>query len=138
MRQHHARGGSDILRLRHCLTEEYEAARRGLTGLAQGTATHAFITQRMERMQQYQEEVIALVGFERGMHLVTEVLEMAAGGEMGYGIEAVQPDRDQVSHLSDDRDMDAGDVSSVSDGAHPGASSAEASGCPCEREEGEK
>ena len=47
MIQHNARGGSDILRLRHCLTEEYEAARRGLTGLAQGTAIHAFINARM-------------------------------------------------------------------------------------------
>lgn len=84
MKQHDS-GCSEIVRLRHCLRDEYEAAQRGLTGLAQGTVTHTFITACIERMQQYQEEVITLVGVERGMHLVVEVLEPASGDDSACG-----------------------------------------------------
>src|SRR5438128_12674006 len=40
-------GTSEVARLRQLITAEYEAAGRGLTGLAQGTARPAFIDARM-------------------------------------------------------------------------------------------
>ena len=93
-------------------------------------------------MQQYQEEVVALVGFERGMHLVTEVLETTSGDDSGCGTQEVQPDRKHVSPVFDDRDeamqTDAADVSGVNTLVHPGASSADVSGCFCKSKEGGK
>ena len=44
---------SEIAQLRRQIQAEYEAAQRGFSGLASGTARHAFITARMERMSQY-------------------------------------------------------------------------------------
>jgi hypothetical protein len=41
---------SEVARLRQRIRMEYEAAVRGLCGLTQGTAQHAFITRRMEHM----------------------------------------------------------------------------------------
>ena len=93
-------------------------------------------------MQQYQEEMIALVGFEQGMHLVMEVLETTSGDDSGCGTQGVQPDREHVLPLFDDRDAamqtDAAGVSPMSDGARPGVDSVEASGYVCDGEEGEK
>ena len=40
-------GTSEVARLRRLIAAEYEAAQRGLTGLSQGTAKHAFIEARM-------------------------------------------------------------------------------------------
>src|SRR5437016_2687889 len=50
-------GTSEVARLRQLITAEYEAAARGLTGLAQGTARHAFIDARMNRVWHYSEQL---------------------------------------------------------------------------------
>ncbi len=64
---------SEVARLMHRIDLEREAAQQGLTGLAYGTARHAFITARMERgaeriLQLVQEgkyaEAIALMATE--------------------------------------------------------------------------
>ncbi len=54
--------GSEVARLLSQISAEYEAAQRGLTGLAYGTATHEFITARMERMGQLHTQLQSLVG----------------------------------------------------------------------------
>ncbi len=41
---------SEVVRLRQRIAEEYEAAMRGLSGQAYGSATHEFITRRMEQI----------------------------------------------------------------------------------------
>ncbi len=43
---------SEVAKLLSQISAEYEAAQRGLTGLAHGTSQHEFITARMEHMGQ--------------------------------------------------------------------------------------
>ncbi len=71
---------SEIARLRQRIAEEYEAATRGLTGLA----THQFITQRMEHIGTYHETLQHLVGEQEAIRIVAETLEAvqaAPGGK---------------------------------------------------------
>ena len=56
---------------------QYEAAERGLTGLAQGTARHQFITARMEQMGKLHEELVMLIGAEQATRLFAGTLENA-------------------------------------------------------------
>jgi hypothetical protein len=72
---------SDIARLRQQIAAEYEAAVRGLHGLSQGTAQHAFITQRMERMAACHETLKGLVGEQEASKLLAETLAQAGNGE---------------------------------------------------------
>jgi hypothetical protein len=53
---------SEVARLLKQIAEEYEAAQRGLTGLAFGTSQHEFITARMENMGQLHGQLQSLVG----------------------------------------------------------------------------
>jgi len=66
-----------------CLLEEikqqHAAAERGLSGLAQGTARHKFISARMERIGQIHEELQRLVGPEQATLLVTETVQGYTG-----------------------------------------------------------
>ncbi len=59
---HIPEGQSEVARLRHLIAAEYEAAVRGLTGLAHGTAKHAFIDVRMNRVWHYSEQLATHVG----------------------------------------------------------------------------
>jgi hypothetical protein len=53
---------SEVARLLTQISEEYEAAQRGLTGLSYGTSQHEFITTRMEHMGQLHSQLQSLVG----------------------------------------------------------------------------
>ncbi len=64
---------SEVARLLSQISAEYEAAQRGLTGLAYGASIHEFITARMERMGQLHNELHSLVG-EQAIALVVEQL----------------------------------------------------------------
>jgi hypothetical protein len=66
---------SEIVRLRQRIAEEYEAATRGLTGFASGSAKHQFITKRMERIGSYHETLQHLVGEQEATRIVAETLE---------------------------------------------------------------
>ena len=66
---------SEVARLRQRIAEEYEAAMRGLTGLAYGTATHEFITKRMEQMGTCHETLKQLVGEQEATRMLAETLE---------------------------------------------------------------
>ena len=66
---------SEIARLRQRITEEYEAATRGLTGFASGSAKHQFITKRLERIDLYHETLQHLVGEREATRIVAETLE---------------------------------------------------------------
>ncbi len=66
---------SEIARLRQRIAEEYEAATRGLTGFASGSAKHQFITRHMERIGSYHETLQHLVGEQEATRIVAETLE---------------------------------------------------------------
>lgn len=65
--------GSEVAKLLSRITEEYEAAQRGLTGLAYGTSKHEFITARMENMGQLHSELQTIVG-DSAIALIADVL----------------------------------------------------------------
>ena len=60
---------------------QYEAAQRGLYGLAQGAARHAFIAAKMKSMGQIHQELQRLVGPDQAIQLVAETLQASAGSE---------------------------------------------------------
>lgn len=68
-----AESRSEVARLRHQIAQEYEAAARGLTGLAQGTAQHLFITTRMERIADHHQALTHLVGAQEATRIVGEL-----------------------------------------------------------------
>ena len=76
--------GSEIARILQQVREEYDAAIRGLTGLASGMARHAFITARMEHMGRLHEELKKIVE-EPAMALIADQLE---GGSDAVGLSA--------------------------------------------------
>jgi hypothetical protein len=53
---------SEVARLKQQIDEEYDAACRGLQGLAAGTARHAFIHVKMLHIHSWYTELAALVG----------------------------------------------------------------------------
>jgi hypothetical protein len=53
---------SEVARLLTQISAEYEAAKRGLSDLALGTARHDFITARMEQVGALHTELHTLVG----------------------------------------------------------------------------
>lgn len=68
---------SEVAHLRQQITLEYEAATRGLHGLAQGSAQHAFITQRLENMANYHTYLQQLLGEDEAIKLLVATLEQA-------------------------------------------------------------
>lgn len=62
-----------MARLLARIDTEYEAARRGMQGLAQGTAYHEFITARSENISRLHKELGELVGSkEEAMSLLVK------------------------------------------------------------------
>jgi len=55
-------GQSEIANIRQHIASEYLSAQLGLSGLAEGTSRHRFITTKMERMGQSFESLSELVG----------------------------------------------------------------------------
>ena len=64
---------SDVARLLSQISAEYEAAQRGLTGLAYGTSRHEFITARMEKMWHLHNELQSIVG-DSAIALIVDTL----------------------------------------------------------------
>lgn len=65
---------SEVTRLLSQIGAEYEAAKRGLSGLAAGTSQHDFVTARMEHMGQLQRQLQGLVGHQQGLAMVAQQL----------------------------------------------------------------
>lgn len=70
----HQEHNSEVARLLAQINREYEAARQGLSGLAQGTGQHRFITKRMEQIAELHSQLRNLVGDE-AMALITRQLD---------------------------------------------------------------
>ena len=64
---------SEVAQIKEQIVAEYEAGKRGLEGLAQGTPQHEFIQRKMENMQHHHARLIALVGQEQAGQILTEV-----------------------------------------------------------------
>ena len=71
---------SQVAQLLRRIDLEYQAAQWGLTGLAEGTAKHAYITRRLENIGAYQERLAQLVGQEQAAQLVYETMEQSMQG----------------------------------------------------------
>lgn len=63
-------GGSEVARLLQQIEAEYEAAKRGLTGLSYGTARHDFINARMDQVAICHEQLATHVGEEEATRLI--------------------------------------------------------------------
>ena len=66
---------SEVAQLRERMHLEYEAAQRGLSGTAQGTAQHAFITRRLENMADHHSVLKQLVGEHKAIDILMGILE---------------------------------------------------------------
>jgi hypothetical protein len=64
---------SEVVRLLAQISAEYEAAQRGLSGLAYGISQHEFITARMENMGRIHTQLQSLVG-EAAIAMIAEQL----------------------------------------------------------------
>ena len=64
---------SEVARLLREIDEAYQAAERGLTGFASGTARHDFINAREEHIALCHKELVTLVGPEKATALVAGV-----------------------------------------------------------------
>ena len=53
---------SEVAQLRQKIIEEYEAMKRGLSGLASGSAQHAFINARLRRVDDYYNQLAQHIG----------------------------------------------------------------------------
>jgi hypothetical protein len=65
---------SEVARLLAQFQAEYEAAQRGLSGLASGASQHRFIQQKMERMGELQTRLQDMIG-ETAIAMIAEALE---------------------------------------------------------------
>jgi hypothetical protein len=68
---------SEVAQLRERISLEYEAAQRGLSGTAQGTAQHAFIMRRLESMADHYIELKQLIGEHKAINILMDVLEQS-------------------------------------------------------------
>jgi hypothetical protein len=68
---------SEVAHVLEQIELEFQAAQRGLTGLAFGTAKHEFITNKMEQMGRLHEKLQTMVGEEQAVKLLAETLENA-------------------------------------------------------------
>ncbi len=64
---------SEVARLLQKIREEFESAQLGLSGVAYGTSQHKVITQKMENMGKYHEELRGIVG-DNAIELIVQVL----------------------------------------------------------------
>ena len=67
---------SEIARLQQQIEAEFLSAEQALRGFAQ-SAKHTFITARYNKIGQCQEQLAELVGEQRAMQMVCDILERA-------------------------------------------------------------
>lgn len=68
--------GSEVAALRQQIADEYEAAARGLHGLA-NVARHEFVTARYQRMGEIHKQLVDEVGEDAAIAIVAEVTEIS-------------------------------------------------------------
>ncbi len=95
---------SEVASIRQTIAAEYMAASWGFSGLAAGTARHAFISARMERMEEGRKRLETMVG-EQAITLVAETLETISERPARHHIHALLlhelGDTEETAHLLD-------------------------------------
>ncbi|MBO0783313.1 MAG: hypothetical protein J2P37_31250 [Ktedonobacteraceae bacterium] len=66
---------SEVARIRAQIEAEHQAAKLALHGLQVGTARHAFIEARTERIGALHESLVPLIGQQEAIHLLCEIME---------------------------------------------------------------
>jgi hypothetical protein len=66
---------SDVARMRQTIAAEYLSAQLGLTGVAEGTSRHRFITNKMERMGESFEALAEMMGKDQAIQIVAQTLQ---------------------------------------------------------------
>lgn len=70
---------SEVARLRKQVELEYEAMMQGLTGFAEGSAMHEFISARMARVGNYHDALANEVGESTATQIICELYNKATG-----------------------------------------------------------
>lgn len=70
---------SEVARLRERVRLEYEAMMRGLSGFAEGSAMHEFISARMARVGGYHDELAKEIGEDEATRIICELYNQATG-----------------------------------------------------------
>lgn len=70
---------SEVAQLRKKITEECEAMKQGLVGLAWGNAHHAFIDARMRRIDNYHQQLAHHIGEDDAARTICELYEHIIG-----------------------------------------------------------
>jgi hypothetical protein len=65
---------SEIIRLLRQIDREYQASKRGLEGLASGSARHDFIQKKTETIGKYHEHLSELIGPEQAIALIANTI----------------------------------------------------------------
>ncbi|QBD75803.1 hypothetical protein EPA93_07195 [Ktedonosporobacter rubrisoli] len=66
---------SEVAQLKRQIELECEAARRGLEGLAAGSAYHRFIRERTARLGAYYQQLVPLIGEEEARSILGKACE---------------------------------------------------------------
>jgi hypothetical protein len=70
---------SEVARLREEIELQLEAIQRGMYGFASGTARHAFICARMDRISEYQHTLTNVIGEQDADQLVCSLYSEIVG-----------------------------------------------------------
>jgi len=65
---------SDVARILQQIEQEYQASKRGLEGLASGTARHDFIQKKTENIGRHHDHLAELVGPEQAIALIANTI----------------------------------------------------------------
>jgi hypothetical protein len=75
---------SDVAQILKQIDQEYQASKRGLEGLASGTARHDFIQHRTENIGRCHEHLSDLIGPEQAIALIANTIWTPT--EQGQGV----------------------------------------------------
>ncbi|HET8840665.1 MAG TPA: hypothetical protein VFN35_04320 [Ktedonobacteraceae bacterium] len=70
---------SEVARLREQVELEYEAMMSGLTGFAEGSSMHAFISARMACVEGYHDELAREIGEDKATQIICDLYNKATG-----------------------------------------------------------
>ena len=77
---------SEVAHLLAQIRSEYEAAHQGLSGLAQGSSQHQFITKRMERIGELHTQLQELLGDGAMALIAAQLDQVTLGGQPENGV----------------------------------------------------
>ena len=65
---------SDVARILKQIDQEYQASKRGLEGLASGSARHDFISKKTENIGKHHDHLTELVGPEQAIAMIANTI----------------------------------------------------------------